>query len=171
MNLNEIRTYITRLDKKLRTLQKHRRDIAKVSIVAGENYNDYIDMTVQECTRQINNYCDVLTYLHTIMVETNVKTSITIDGQPTNITAALYSIKNSRKELKAFEEFADAVPRARDSYNSDNILVATYDISYAKKEAERLDEYCEGVSREIENINANTFVDINMDFIDSKLDK
>lgn len=160
MTLKEARAYKAKLMKEINTLYSKRDKVALVSIDPSEDFNDYIDITVDAVTQQIDEVIEKVFRVNQFIHRAN---SLDINGDKRiiGVTANEESINDLlskaiiyRKEADKCKHFGQQNRRERDRYNGEGnlITVATYDIQKYAERGKEMEAKAEAISAKIDEM-------------------
>ena len=163
MTLKEARVLKARLGKELDRLIEKRDGVAIVTIMPEENPMDFIDVSVDEVTKKIDDCIDRLIEVGRVIRLANVGAAPS--GNKNDIATMVEKTIMLRKEAKYCSALGSKNPRMRDrgGFGSDCtqlVNVTTYDIAKYADRARQLSDEAEKLSSEIDRLDLETTVEV-----------
>lgn len=164
MSLKDARVLKARLGKNLTALAEKREKVAVVTIMPGENPNDFIDVSVDDLTGKIDSCIEKLISVGTAIRRANVG-MVTVSPEAEDIASMVEKSILLRREANYCKELGEKNPkhRERGGYGSDGaqlVDVTTYDIAKYAERARKLTSDAEKLSASIDRLDLETMVDI-----------
>ncbi len=163
MTLKEARVLKARLGKELDRLVEKRDSVAVVTIMPGEDPMEFIDVTVDEVTKKIDDCIERLIEVGRVIRLANV--GATACGKDKDIATMVERTIVLRKEAKCCNVLGSKNPRMRDrsSFRSDCtelVDVTTYNIGKYAERARQLSDEAEKLSTEVDRLDLETIVEV-----------
>ena len=164
MTLKDARVLKARLAKELSALAEKRAQVAVVTILPGENPEEFIDVTADSVTEKIDACLEWLMAAGRAIRFANVGRTGADAGE--DIASMVERSIFLRREARLCAALGARNPRARESggYRSDSgaqlVQVATYDIKKYAARARRLAEEAEALSAKIDRLDLETTVEL-----------
>ena len=164
MSLKDARVLKARLGKNLAALAEKREKVAVVTIMPGENPNDFIDVSVDDLTGKIDSCMEKLLSVGAAIRRANVGMA-TVSPKTEDIASMVEKSILLRKEASYCKELGEKNPkhRERGGYGSDGaqlVDVTTYDIAKYAERARKLTSDAEKLSASIDRLDLETMVEI-----------
>ncbi len=164
MSLKDARVLKANLGKNLAALIEKREHVAVVTIMPGEDPNEYIDVSVDDLTEKIDSCMEKLLAVGASVRRANV--GITTGSPETEDIASM--VEKSillRREASHCKALGEKNPRYRErgrfgSTASELVDVTTYDIAKYAERAQKLTGEAEKLSADIDRLDLETLVDI-----------
>ncbi len=165
MSLKDARMLKASLGKNLAALVEKRERVAVVTIMPGEDPNDFIDVSVDDLTVQIDSCIEKLLSVGAVIRRANVGMATASAGKPEDIAALVEKSIILRREANYCKEFGEKNPKTRErsrfgSDGSQLVDVTTYDIAKYAERARRLACEADNLSAMIDRLDLETTVDI-----------
>ena len=163
MTLKEARVLKARLGKELDRLIEKRNSVAVVTIMPGENPMEFIDVSVDDVTRKIDDCIEKMIKVGRVIRLANSGTFERNDAH--DIATMVERNILLRKEAKHCSALGDRNPRMRENrgYGSDGaqlVNVTTYDIAKYAARAKEITAEAEKLSAEIDRLDLETMVEV-----------
>ncbi len=163
MNLKEARILKARLAKKIDALVEKRENVAVVTLMPGENPQEFIDITVDELTQKIDECMERLIVVGNAIRCANVGMLDKPQGE--DIASMVEKAILLRKEASRCKILGERNPkkRQRGEYGSDGaqlVDVTTYDIGKYANRARELVDKAEVLSARIDRLDIETIVEV-----------
>ncbi len=164
MSLKDARVLKAHLGKNLAALIEKREKVAVVTIMPGEDPNDFIDVSVDDLTEQIDSCIEKLLAVGTVIRRANVGMAKVLT-ETEDIASMVEKSLLLRREANYCKELGEKNPkyRERGRFGSDAtqlVDVTTYDIAKYAERARRLTGEAEKLSASIDRLDIETMVDI-----------
>ncbi len=164
MSLKDARVLKARLGKNLAALAEKREKVAVVTIMPGENPNDFIDVSVDDLTGKIDSCIEKLLSVGAAIRRANAGMA-TVSPETEDIASMVEKSILLRKEASYCKELGERNPkhRERGGYGSDgaqlvDVTVTTYDIAKYAERARKLTSDAEKLSASIDRLDLETMV-------------
>ena len=163
MSLKDARVLKARLGKELASLAEKRAQVAVVTVIPGENPEDFIDVTADEVTEKIDACMERLIAAGRAIRRANV--GMTGAASSKDIASMLERSILLRREAKLCAEMGARNPRTRErgGYGTDGaqlVQVTTYDIRKYAERAARMTQEAEALSTKIDRLDLETTVEV-----------
>ena len=164
MSLKDARVLKARLAKELSALADKRAQVAVVTILPGENPEEFIDVTADSVTEKIDDCMERLMAVGRAIRFANVGMKGADAGE--DIASMVERSIFLRREARLCAALGARNPRARESggYRSDSgaqlVQVATYNIKKYAECAARLAQEAEALSAKIDRLDLETTVEM-----------
>ncbi|MBR1760749.1 MAG: hypothetical protein IJ741_06165 [Schwartzia sp.] len=163
MSLKEVRIAKQRLWDELESLQEKRKRIATVKVLPGENARDFIDVTADALTREIDICIENL-----VAAGNAVRCGeMGVKGEPggEDVASCRERVALLRKEAELCKEMGAQTPKAREAESlggsgTQLVSVVTYDIKTYDVRAERLRGEIDSLSMRIAQMELGTMVEM-----------
>lgn len=164
MSLKDARVLKARLGKNLTALAEKREKVAVVTIMPGENPNDFIDVSVDELTEKIDSCMEELLSVGAAIRRANVGTTA-VSSEMEDIASMVEKSILLRREASYCKALGEKNPkyRERGGFGTDGaqlVNVTTYDIAKYAQRARRLTNDAEKLSAIIDRLDIQTMVEI-----------
>ena len=164
MSLKDARVLKARLGKNLTALAEKREKVAVVTIMPGENPDDFIDVSVDELTEKIDSCIEKLLSVGAAIRRANVGTTA-VSSEMEDIASMVEKSILLRREASYCKALGEKNPkhRERGGYGSDGaqlVDVTTYDIAKYAQRAKMLTNDAEKLSAIIDRLDIETMVEI-----------
>ena len=164
MSLKDARVLKANLGKNLAALVEKRENVAVVTIMPGEDPNDFIDVSVDALTLKIDACIEQLLSVGTVIRRANVGIT-TVSPEAEDIASLVEKSILLRKEANYCKELGEKNPkfRERGRYGlevTQLVNVTTYDIAKYAERARKLTREAENFSAIIDRLDLETLVDI-----------
>lgn len=164
MSLKDARVLKARLGKNLAALAEKREKVAVVTIMPGEDPDDFIDVSVDALTEKIDSCIEKLLSVGAVIRRANVGMATT-SPETEDIASMVERSILLRREASYCKELGEKNPkyRERGRYGSDGaqlVDVTTYDIAKYAERARKLASDAEKLSASIDRLDLETMVDI-----------
>ena len=163
MKLNEAKTLISRMSRKISDLNHQRTVNSLVEIAPGENPLEYISEQPDEITRKLLFIYDERRKLKdAFRLANNRKFPISINGEEkeTSISELIDLVKDIRMEAYYFNSYSKKLPKTRLSQaKQETIQVITFDRNEYNQKAEQLEGFAENISNLIDHYDSIIDVD------------
>lgn len=164
MNLKDARVLKARLGKTLTALAEKREKVAVVTIMPGEDPNDFIDVSVDELTGKIDSCIERLLLVGAAIRLANVG-MVMAASETEDIASMVEKSILLRREASYCKALGEKNPkhRERGGYGSDDaqlVDVTTYDIAKYAERAKKLASDAEKLSAKIDRLDLETMVEI-----------
>ena len=164
MSLKDARVLKAHLGKNLAVLVEKREKVAVVTIMPGEDPNDFIDVSVDDLTVQIDSCIEKLLAVGTVIRRANVGMA-TVSTETEDIASMVEKSILLRREANYCKELGEKNPKYRDrgrfgSEVTQLVNVTTYDIAKYAERARKLTGDAEKLSASIDRLDLETMVDI-----------
>ncbi len=163
INLKDARVLKARLGKELTALTEKRAQVAVVTIMPGENFEEFIDVTADETTEKIDACMERLIAVGRAIRRANSGATDVVSGE--DIASMVERSILLRREAKLCAELGARNPRARErgSYGTDGaqlVQVTTYDIKKYAERAARMTQEAEALSAKIDRLDLEITVEV-----------
>ena len=164
MSLKDARVLKANLGKNLAALVEKREKVAVVTIMPGEDPNDFIDVSVDDLTVQIDSCIEKLLAVGTVIRRANVGMA-TVSTETEDIASMVERSILLRREANYCKELGEKNPKYRErgrfgSEVTQLVNVTTYDIAKYAERARKLTGDAEKLSASIDRLDIETMVDI-----------
>ncbi len=164
MSLKDARVLKAHLGKHLAALVEKREKVAVVTIMPGEDPNDFIDVSVDDLTVQIDSCIEKLLAVGTVIRRANVGMA-TISPESEDVASMVEKSIFLRREANYCKELGEKNPKYRErgrfgSEVTQLVNVTTYDIAKYAERAQKLMRDAENLSASIDRLDLETMVDI-----------
>ena len=164
MSLKDARVLKANLGKNLAALVEKRENVAVVTIMPGEDPNDFIDVSVDDLTLKIDACIEQLLSVGTVIRRANVGITA-VSPEAEDIASLVEKSILLRKEANYCKALGEKNPkfRERGRYGlevTQLVNVTTYDIAKYAERARKLTREAENLSANIDRLDLETLVDI-----------
>ena len=164
MSLKDARVLKAHLGKNLAALVEKREKVAVVTIMPGEDPNDFIDVSVDDLTVQIDSCIEKLLAVGTVIRRANVGMA-TVSTEAEDIASLVEKSILLRREANYCKELGEKNPKCRErgrfgSEVTQLVNVTTYDIAKYAERARKLTSDAEKLSATIDRLDLDTVVDV-----------
>ena len=164
MSLKDARVLKAHLGKNLAALVEKREKVAVVTIMPGEDPKEFIDVSVDDLTVQIDSCIEKLLAVGTVIRRANVGMT-TVSLEMEDIASMVERSILLRREANSCKELGEKNPKYRErgrfgSEVTPLVNVTTYDIAKYAERARRLADDAEKLSASIDRLDIETMVDI-----------
>lgn len=163
MKLNEAKSLIARMTRRINDLSAQRISSSLVEVAPGENPLEYIAEKPEELTKKMLYVYDERRKLRdAFRLANNKKFSISINGEEkeTSIAELIDLVKDVRMECYYFNSFSKKLPKMRLSQaKQETVQVITFDRSDYISNSKQLESFAENISNVIEHYDSIIDVD------------
>jgi hypothetical protein len=158
-NINNARILKARFESEVFRLVNKRRETAVIKILPGENIEDYIDVSTDDLTEQINNYIDIIFQLNSKIMEANSRKTVHFEDKVYTISESLFLVQRMHAETNEILKLSKYKKRSHDEVNLNLINVTAYNPEVYAKLAAQQQIRNEALSSAIDEANSNTFIE------------
>ena len=163
MKLNEAKTLISRMSKRINDLSHQRMISSLVEIAPGENPMEYIAEKPEDISQKMLFVYDERRKLRdAFRLANNKKFPIQINGEEkeTSISELIDLVKDIRSEAYYFNSYSKKLPKTRLSQaKQETIQVITFDRNDYAAKSEQLESFAENISNLIDHYDSVIDVD------------